>query len=375
MNNKYLAEHTLLNNRYVVIKVLGIGGMGVVYEARDSLLSSRVALKQAVCVDGNSQKYFETEVCLLANLQHPGLPRVTDRFTDAHGQFLVMDLIEGPDLKSLLEEKKQPFSHEEVLDWGEQLLDVLRYLHSRQPPVFHRDIKPQNLKLKNSEIVTLLDFGLATGAPSYMTSMVAGNSIQGLTPEYAPLEQLLRFSYFMHRVASRLNAAQVDEIMSERTDGRTDLYSLAATMYHLMTGVIPINAIDRFLATLHGEPDPLPLANQVCPNVPSQVANFLLHAMAIRRKNRFDSAEAMKKELQDIMRSARIARYSQDELSTLPLINHQTNEDRRDIHGTKPSETTWEICSDEIEKTQNKDAPAQFLPKIWKLKPIKGEGR
>lgn len=328
MNDKYLVPNSILGNRYLIVKLLAEGGMGTVYEAKDNRLGGTVALKKTLFTEDHLQKQFEREARLLANLRHMGLPKVIDQFTDENGQFLVMEFIAGQDLKSLLEERKQPFPYEEVLLWGDQLLDILQYLHSRQPPIFHRDIKPQNLKLNDEGIVILLDFGLAKGTVPDMTHLGPSNTLLGCTLEYAPLEQLVRINHFMPLVTSSLDAVQIEQIIGESTDGRADLYSLAVTMYHLITGNISTNAMERFLVTGRGQPDPLPLANKVLPDVPPSVATFLMQAMAIRREKRFSSAIAMRRALQEIISTTTPVFHatephlpSSDEIANKPRIN------------------------------------------------------
>src|ERR671926_106931 len=115
MNDRYLAPNSLLGDRYVIIRLLAEGGMGAVYEAKDQRLGTRVALKKAILTNNYLRVQFEREARLLAEMRQAGLPRVTDLFTDQNGQFLVMDFIDGHDLKALLDERKAPFPYEQVL--------------------------------------------------------------------------------------------------------------------------------------------------------------------------------------------------------------------------------------------------------------------
>ena len=160
-----IAPDTLLQNRYLVQKQIGQGGMGAVYMATDQRFGSTVALKETFFNDPNLLKAFEREARLLNHLRHPALPRVSDHFTEEDGQFLVMEFIPGADLSEMLKEKSAPFPASDVLEWADQLLDALEYLHTHEPPVIHRDIKPQNLKLTSRRHIVLLDFGLAKGTP------------------------------------------------------------------------------------------------------------------------------------------------------------------------------------------------------------------
>src|SRR3989440_759040 len=224
---------TLLQNRYRVTRQIGEGGMGAVYVATDERFHSTVAIKQTFFFDDPALgKAFEREARLLNHLRHPALPRVSDHFTEGPGQFLVMEYIEGSDLSELLKQRGAGFPAPQVLAWADQLLDALEYLHAQQPPVIHRDIKPQNLKLGARNQVVLLDFGLAKGAP-LQTRVTASGSVFGYSFNYAPIEQM----------------------QGTGTDPRSDLYSLGATLYHLLTGTTPPDALARATAVLNGEPD------------------------------------------------------------------------------------------------------------------------
>jgi serine/threonine protein kinase len=271
-----LPVNTILQGRYLIVEQIGRGGMGAVYKATDTRLRATVALKETLVGGEMLLKAFEREAQLLAGLRHPVLPRVSDHFIEENGQFLVMEFIPGDDLATLLVKRGSPFPFGDVLRWGDSLLDALDYLHSRQPPVVHRDIKPQNMKLTDRGEIILLDFGLAKGA-AMQTRVTGTSSIFGYTPHYAPLEQ----------------------IQGTGTDPRSDLYSLAATLYHLLTGQPPIDALTRAAAKINDEPDPLVAANTANPDVPPAVADLLTRAMAQNASQRYPSAAAMRAALRD----------------------------------------------------------------------------
>ena len=151
----------MVQNRYLVVQLIGKGGMGEVYLAVDQRLGSAVALKRtSFAEDANLAAAFEREAKILARLRHPVLPKVSDHFTDSGDQFLVMEHISGDDLSKRLENSNKAFPLSWVMFWADQLLDALSYLHSHEPPIIHRDIKPQNLKLTDENHIVLLDFGL-----------------------------------------------------------------------------------------------------------------------------------------------------------------------------------------------------------------------
>jgi len=272
-----LTPDTVLQARYRIIRQLGQGGMGAVYEAMDERLDAVVALKETLFADERLRKQFEREARLLARMHHPALPRVSDHFSEGEGQFLIMQYIEGDDLAQMMTLKQGHFPVEQVLSWGDQLLDALDYLHTQDPQIIHRDIKPQNLKLTARGQIILLDFGLAKGQSGEMSPTAATSaSIFGYTPNYAPLEQTQGLG----------------------TDARSDIYALSATLYHLMTSVKPPSALTRAAALVNGEPDPLQPANEINSFVSPAVANVLARAMSQNREHRFTTAVNMRQALE-----------------------------------------------------------------------------
>ena len=262
----------ILQQRYRIDKQIGQGGMGAVYVATDERFGSVVAIKETLLMDESYRKASEREARLLNSLKHQALPRVTDHFLEDNGQFLVMEFIPGEDLGHILERDAKPFPVEKVLNWADQLLDALEYLHTQTVPVIHRDIKPQNLKLTPRGQIILLDFGLAKGNPTDAGHQTAAKSIFGYSRSYASLEQ----------------------IQGTGTDPRSDLYSLAATLYHLITAEPAVDALTRAMAVLAGASDPLQPANEVNGAVPTGVAGVLQRVMDLNAAARPGSASEMR---------------------------------------------------------------------------------
>lgn len=271
-----LTTNAVLQNRYQIVRLIAHGGMGAVYQAVDQRLGNTVAIKETLFTDEMLRKAFQREARLLAGLNHPALPVVHDHFTEGDGQFLVMQFISGHDLEESVKHKGAPFSADRVLEWVDQLLDALDYLHTQSPPIIHRDIKPQNLKVTNRGNIILLDFGLAKGSAAGMSRISSGGSIFGYTPNYAPLEQM----------------------QGAGTDPRSDLYSLGATLYYLMTGLTPPDAITRATAHVSKQSDPLRAAHELNSEIPPPISYILLKAMAQNRDYRYSSADEMRKALQ-----------------------------------------------------------------------------
>jgi len=291
-----LTPDTILQGRYRIVRQLGQGDMGAVYEAIDQRLDTTVALKETLFADERLSKQFEREARLLARLHHPALPRVSDHFSEADGQFLVMQYIPGDDLSEMMARKRSPFPANQVLTWADQLLDALDYLHTQEPQIVHRDIKPQNLKLTSRGQIILLDFGLAKGQAGEISRVTTAASIFGYTPNYAPLEQ----------------------IQGLGTDTRSDLYSLGATLYHLLTGVKPPDALTRAAAIVNGQPDPLLKASEANTAVAPQVDHVLAKAMAQNREQRYATADEMRKALQRAAQASTIVERGEAQTVLFP---------------------------------------------------------
>lgn len=259
---------TILQNRYRIVSELGSGGMGAVYEAVDQRLDVTVAIKQTFSVDERLRKQFEQEARLLAQLHHPSLPRVSDYFTERGRAFLVMQFIAGEDLAQVIARKATPFPSHQVVAWADQLLDALVYLHTRDRQIIHRDIKPHNLKLTESGQIALLDFGLAKAHGGDHSTTQSSQSVFGYTRRYSPLEQ----------------------IQDLGTSPQSDLYALGATLYHLLTGVKPPDALVRAGALANGKPDPLLSVVEVNTALGRSLAEVLKKAMALNAADRFESA-------------------------------------------------------------------------------------
>jgi serine/threonine protein kinase len=246
----------LLGNRYRVLDRVGQGAVGEVYRALDIRRHETVALK---CVDSNDhlrRGRLECEAGLLSRLRHPAIPRATRSFVDGDRRVLVMHFVSGADLAERLARRGRPFPVLTVLDWADQVLDVLSYLHARG--VVHHDIKPANLKLDAAGRVVVLDFGLASAGLA-----------AGYTASYAPPEQ----------------------VHGGPTSPRTDLYALGATLYELLARRSPPSAVDRLQA------DRLPGLASLNSSIPADVAATVSHALALDADERPASATAMRQAL------------------------------------------------------------------------------
>ncbi|MFZ1702089.1 MAG: serine/threonine-protein kinase [Pyrinomonadaceae bacterium] len=338
---------TTLQQRYKIDKQIGQGGMGAVYVATDERFGSVVAIKETLCMDDNFRKAIEREARLLNSLKHSALPRVSDHFEEDNGLFLVMEYIPGDDVASILERDQKAFPIEKVISWADDLLEALDYLHNQNIPVIHRDIKPQNLKITPRGQIILLDFGLAKGNPTDASHHTAAKSIFGYSRNYASLEQ----------------------IQGTGTDPRSDLYSLAATLYHLVTNVEPEDALTRAMAVLSQKPDPLVPANMVNPAVPAGIAGVLQIALDLNANERPASAAEMRQMLLDSENFAYLANASMASAAanapTQPQIYAQATKlmsDPTRAGGTSQNEVKTEVLPGGLSQMTELHSPNTSAP-------------
>ncbi|MFN3308081.1 MAG: protein kinase domain-containing protein, partial [Anaerolineales bacterium] len=268
-----LERGALVNQRYRIIEILGQGGMGAVYRAIDENLGVEVALKENLFTTEEYARQFHREAVILANLRHPNLTRVTDHFIiEGQGQYLVMDYVEGEDLRDRME-RLGVISEEEAVQIGAAICDALTYLDTRTEPIVHRDIKPGNVKISPNGHIYLVDFGLA--------KIIEGNEVtttgaRAMTPGYSPPEQY----------------------GTARTDHRSDIYSLGATLYAAVTGHLPEDG----LARLMGQAE-LTKVRARNPKISPAFAAVIEKALEVKPEDRYANAREFKEALLESQRN------------------------------------------------------------------------
>lgn len=269
----------ILNNRYRIVRLLGQGGFGAVYRAWDTNLNRPCAVKENLDTSPEAQRQFTREATVLANLSHPNLPRVTDHYIlSGQGQYLVMDFVDGEDLASVM--KRQGTAPlDQALAWIIQVADALQYLHNRQPPVVHRDVKPANIRITPEGRAMLVDFGLVKLYDPHLHTTMGARAV---TPGYAPPEQYGQ----------------------GKTDARTDQYALAATLYNLLTGQEPMESVQRMAG---GQ---MRLAHQINPRISPAVGMALERAMRLEPNQRFGNVAEFKTSLTSQSSPGVVARQS-----------------------------------------------------------------
>lgn len=255
----------VLQERFELIRKLGQGGMGAVYLARDRRLSTRQwAVKEMsdAAITGPLERQqaaeaFKHEAELLAGLSHPNLPQVADYFVENGKSYLVMEFVPGESLLAYIQREGLPRPLAEVLDWARQIFDVLDYLHTRQPPIIFRDLKPSNIMITPQRQIKLVDFGIArVFKPGKDKDTQAFGTMGYSAPE---------------------------QYGKGQTDARSDIYSLGVLLHQLLTGYDPASSPFR-----------LPPASQVNPNVPADLNQCISQATAAVPAERFPSIAAFR---------------------------------------------------------------------------------
>ncbi|MBN1137902.1 MAG: PQQ-binding-like beta-propeller repeat protein [Anaerolineae bacterium] len=274
-----LPAKTILQERYEILAVQGIGGMGAVYQARDlrfGAVSRIIAVKEMMnnAPDPRlrqiSVQNFEREANILASLSHPAIPKIFDFFSESDRSYLVLEFVDGRTLEEVLSERRKPFEQEGVLDWALQVCDVLTYLHSQKPPVIFRDMKPDNLMLRHDGRLMVIDFGIAKVFEQGQRGTMIG------TEGYSPPEQYRGVA-----------------------DPRGDLYALSATLHHLLTNRDP-----RLEPPFSFHERPIQLFN---PSVVPEFQAVINRALAYDLDDRYSSAAEMAQALSKALPGRRAA--------------------------------------------------------------------
>jgi serine/threonine protein kinase len=264
-----LLKGKILNDRYRIIQSLGQGGFGAVYLAEDLGRGKNCAIKENLDDSPANRSRFLREASILYNLHHPNLPEVWDHFViPGEGQYLVMEFVEGLSLIDILEHEGKPLSELRVVNWISQVCDALAYLHSQNPPIIHRDIKPGNIRITSQGKAILVDFGIAKVYDEFSRTSTMARAI---TPGYSPLEQ-----YGLGR-----------------TDGRSDVYALGATAYKLLTNIQPEPSVDIAAGTAHSPK----LVHEINPKVSREVSLAIGRAMQLKIDQRTASIKQFKNEI------------------------------------------------------------------------------
>lgn len=263
-------EGMLLDKRYVLEHLIGVGGMAVVYRARDTILNDMTVaikmLKEEAACDNIVVKRFKNEGRAESILKHQNIVNVFDVCITGEVKYMVMEFVEGITLKNYLTAKKSPLSFEEIMSYGIQILKALSQAHENM--IIHRDIKPQNVMVLKSGRIKVMDFGIAK-LPNTETVTVTDKAIGTV--------------YYMSPEQAR----------GKKIDQRSDIYSFGAMLYELATGKTPFNGESPCdILVKHITDKPVP-PRQLVSSIPVGLEQIILCAMSKKADDRFDNAEDM----------------------------------------------------------------------------------
>ncbi len=270
--NRYVGK--ILDRRYEIKRIIGIGGMAVVFEANDIIMNRTVAvkmLKEDLSDDAEAVKRFINESKAVSMLSHPNIVKIFDVSVKARLKYIVMERVEGITLKSYMQ-KKGALSREEVISYSEQVLRALEHAHSKG--IVHRDIKPQNIMLLKNGRVKVTDFGIAVLPSS----------------EQSPDGKAIGTVYYI----------SPEQASGKETDTRSDLYSLGILMYEMATGTLPFNAdtpVSVALMQVREQPKP---PSEICSDIPRGLEQIILGAMEKSPDRRFQTATQMLKYVEKV---------------------------------------------------------------------------
>jgi len=260
-----LERNTIVGERYLIVNLQSKDSDGEVYLAVDQASGKSVLMKRMFCYDEKQSQSLQREALALIKLEHPNLPKFIDYFSEGSARYLVSEYISGEYLSEVVENSKEPLPLGWVIFWADQLLEVLAYLHSQSPPIIHRDVKPQNLKLTKNQAIFLFGFPLSVTSQNTKSS-------------YASLEQI--------------RGSGVTE--------RCDIYSLSATLYYLLTAQTPPDVTTRADQVLNQFPDPLKPLSVINPNVPKEISDLVMKGMSLSPSLRYSSAKEMQSFLREV---------------------------------------------------------------------------
>lgn len=329
-----IAKGQKINGRYEIVKILGEGGMANVYLAEDTILGRKVAVKVLrgdLATDEKFVRRFQREALAASSLSHPNIVEMYDVGEDDGNFYIVMEYIEGRNLKQLVK-KRGSLTYSEVVDIMLQLTDGLSHAHDAY--IIHRDIKPQNILILDNGLVKITDFGIAMALNG--SQLTQTNSVMG-SVHYLPPEQA----------------------SGKGSTIKSDIYSLGILMYELLTGKLPFKGESAVEIALKHMKDPLPSLHRELDNVPQSIENIIIRATAKNPKNRYNNAREMYEDLKTALNEDRvnepryIYKYLEQDLEdtkVLPVIKNDKKQKEVENIATpitddefKPSNKTFVI--------------------------------
>lgn len=291
----------LKEGRYSIEQELSDLETGARFQAFDTVAETAVTIVEVPLglpkVATSSQREaiqtsFAAQADALMSVSYKSVLAIRDRFSEGGRNFVVTDLVDGLDLAAMIEDRNTSFSVSQVVEWADELLEALNFLHVAKPPILYKGMRPENVIVRSDRSVAMQMSAAVLGGERISVS-ATNDSVA-----YAPLEQLWTgLDAASQKVIINKYDESSERILKQDLDARSDIYSLGATLYHLLTGRRPVDVLERSIEIIEGNVDPLQSPNASDPAIPQEVSNVIIKAMEIKREYRFDSAAIMRQVL------------------------------------------------------------------------------
>jgi len=320
-------DQVLGKGRYRIISSFTSDESGGLYEAYDTTSNTNVVLRETIGSSGGVMtpaqldevsNAFAGEAKALTEVHHDSVLSVQDYFSEIDRHYLVMESVDGSDFTRFLDPNEKPPALNDLLGWVDQILDALNYLHNLQIPIIHRDIRPANVRLTSSFKVKLLTSGIsAENADMIMAS--ADNVADNAILNYRPIEQLWGgLDPASQKVISNSYDDRSRRILMQPLDARSDIYSVGATLYHVLTRTLPKDALERSIEILDGNNDPLASPADLDPSIPEEISEIVMKAMELRREHRYDSAAIVRQILNSAQQQLKARKTAEPKPRVVP---------------------------------------------------------
>ena len=319
-----IAKGSKINDRYQIIKTLGVGGMANVYLAHDTILDRNVAVKVLrgdLATDEKFVRRFQREALSASSLSHPNIVEMYDVGEDDGQYYIVMEFVDGKTLKQVLKQRGH-LSVTEVIDIMSQLTDGMAHAHDAY--IIHRDIKPQNIMILSNGMIKITDFGVATALNS--TQLTQTNSVMG-TVHYLPPEQA----------------------QGKGSTIRSDIYSMGIMMYELLSGLVPYKGDNAVEIALKHLKEPLPSIRKVSSSIPQSIENVIIRATAKNPKNRYADAREMYEDLKTALDDSRkdekryVYKYPENDMEETKTLDDEVKKVKAETSKTKKTKTKTKV--------------------------------
>lgn len=299
------ATELLQKGRYRIDSSSPSSALGTVHPAYDTTSDTNVYVKEIVVrlnkvttlsQQENSRLAFENAAKRISTFQHDSLLQVKDFYSEVGRQYLVLENVDGEDLHAIQQANSQPFQIEKVLDWADHLLDAANYLHNQKPPVIHSSVCPRNIKLQANGKIKLLGVTIKDDSGNDVSTSLTETNDGNLN--YSPLELIWDdLDAASQKVIINSYDERSEKVLKAPADSRSDIYSIGATLYFLLTGRVPLDPLERSIELLEGNQDPLKAPNSIDTRIAPEISDVVMRALEVKRENRYDSTMIMRQVL------------------------------------------------------------------------------